>query len=198
VLINDMHRACISDFGLTIISSVTAAVTTVGDTNARWLALELLNGTERHPNRQSDVFAFGRVCLEVYCSGHLYDVVSHVDDITQAYTLKPPFHHIAKEAVVIATVLQGQSLKRPPLTEYPGPLLPDHIWALMEACWDAPSLRPSASEITAMFDQISRPGGKHAFLSPHNTTLPAYRNPDGGDDSLIPPGFYHSRWRTTP
>jgi heme/copper-type cytochrome/quinol oxidase subunit 1 len=65
VLVNDRRQACISDFGLTIISSVTAVATTLGQTNARWLAQELLDGTTMHPNRETDVFAFGRVCLEV-------------------------------------------------------------------------------------------------------------------------------------
>jgi serine/threonine protein kinase len=69
VIVDDRHRACICDFGLAVISSVTTSSTSFACTNVRWLPRELLTGGSTgslvRPSPQSDVYAFGCVCLEV-------------------------------------------------------------------------------------------------------------------------------------
>ncbi|EIN12521.1 kinase-like protein [Punctularia strigosozonata HHB-11173 SS5] len=129
ILVNDRPEACISDFGLSIVSSATAALSTVGQSNVRWLPRELLEGTERFPTYQSDVYAFGHVCGE-------------------AYTTKAPFWKIKIDGAIVCMTIQGQTMPRPASDECPGPNLSDRLWAFMQQCWNSvPSARPSAADV---------------------------------------------------
>lgn len=74
ILVNDSGRACITDFGLSLIRAdktlaYTLAANTVLGCSYRWAAPELLNENFR-PTRASDIWAFGCVCYEV--SVHLF------------------------------------------------------------------------------------------------------------------------------
>lgn len=66
ILVNDAKQVCISDFGLTVVSTATALNTTMGTTNTRWLPRELLDGTLNDQDEHTDIYAFGCVCYEVY------------------------------------------------------------------------------------------------------------------------------------
>ena len=68
ILIDDSGAPCLADFGLThLITTSTAGTgsTTLGLTNIRWAAPELLNDDVKAPTAACDVYAFGCVCVEV-------------------------------------------------------------------------------------------------------------------------------------
>ncbi|KAK6996818.1 kinase-like domain-containing protein [Favolaschia claudopus] len=109
ILVDDSGRACLTDFGLTVLSDATVTQTNHGAGSVRWMAPETLDpgacgvtGFARTP--ASDIYAFGCVCLELY-------------------TGFPPFHQaILHDAPVMPP--------RPP-----GDLIPDPIWNIMQQCW---------------------------------------------------------------
>jgi serine/threonine protein kinase len=75
-MISDRKEACLADFGLAIISSLSAFSTDRRETNARWLPKELFDDTEKQINSQTDIYAFGYTFLEVrsilmYCLSYL-------------------------------------------------------------------------------------------------------------------------------
>jgi serine/threonine protein kinase len=73
VFITDDGRACLADFGLTVVGDMTLTrVPTTADLAGatRWLAPELLS-PDKNLSRKTpagDVFAFGRLCLAVRTS----------------------------------------------------------------------------------------------------------------------------------
>ncbi|KAK6981763.1 kinase-like protein [Favolaschia claudopus] len=117
ILVDDSGRACLTDFGLTVLSDATVTQTNHGAGSVRWMAPETLDpgacgvtGFARTP--ASDIYAFGCVCLELY-------------------TGFPPFHQaILHDAPVMFQVMAGFRPPRPP-----GDLIPDPIWNIMQQCW---------------------------------------------------------------
>ncbi|KAK7032682.1 kinase-like protein [Favolaschia claudopus] len=117
ILVDDSGRACLTDFGLTVLSDATVTQTNHGAGSVRWMAPETLDpgacgvtGFARTP--ASDIYAFGCVCLELY-------------------TGFPPFHDaILHDAPVMFQVMAGFRPPRPP-----GDLIPDPIWNIMQQCW---------------------------------------------------------------
>lgn len=75
VLINDKHRACLSDFGLSSITHDARTASLITSSTAlhgsiRWMAPELLHpehaGRDNgKPSAESDIYAFAMVMLEV-------------------------------------------------------------------------------------------------------------------------------------
>ncbi|KAH7919031.1 kinase-like protein, partial [Leucogyrophana mollusca] len=129
ILITSGLRACIADFGLSIIAQdskihFTVTATTNGQGSTPWMAPELLDCDSPERRRKScasDIYAFGCVGYEIY-AGH------------------PPFseHHSPMMAIV-----RNLPLLRPATTE-----LDDTTWELIENCRDAnPASRPNASEV---------------------------------------------------
>ncbi|KAK6996811.1 kinase-like domain-containing protein [Favolaschia claudopus] len=111
ILVDDSGRACLTDFGLTVLTDATVSQINHGAGSVRWMAPETLNpvtGFARTP--ASDIYAFGCVCLELY-------------------TGFPPFH-ILHDAQVMLQVIQKDRPPRPP-----GDLIPDPIWNIMQQCW---------------------------------------------------------------
>ncbi|KAJ6589746.1 kinase-like domain-containing protein [Mycena capillaripes] len=117
ILVNNSGSACLTDFGLTVLSDATTTQTNNGAGSVRWMAPEALNPTAcglsdfvRTP--ASDIYAFACVCLELY-------------------TGYPPFHEaMLHDAPVMLHVMDGIRPNRPP-----GDVIPDHIWNIMQQCW---------------------------------------------------------------
>jgi len=119
ILIDDNSTAKLSDFGLSLFADTSSASmgSLVGGA-ARWMAPEIMKGSR--PTPASDIYAFGRVCLELY-------------------TGKPPFHEVTNEMHVVVKVLAGDQPQKPS-TGFP---LRPGLWGIMTYCWmDDPSERP--------------------------------------------------------
>ncbi|KAJ7062347.1 kinase-like domain-containing protein, partial [Mycena amicta] len=116
ILVDDAGHACLTDFGLTVLSDATTQ-THHGAGSVRWMAPETLNPTGCGLDKfgrttASDIYAFACVCLELY-------------------TGFPPFHEeILHDAPVIYQVMQGARPTRPA-----GAIIPDHVWEIMQQSW---------------------------------------------------------------
>ncbi|KAH7917064.1 kinase-like protein, partial [Leucogyrophana mollusca] len=128
VLITSGPRACIADFGLSIISEdsniyFTATATSNGQGSTPWMAPELfdhINPERRRKSCASDIYAFGCVGYEIYAG-------------------RPPF----SEYPPMMAIMRNLQLSRPVSTE-----LDDAIWELIEKCRRTdPVSRPSASDV---------------------------------------------------
>ncbi|KAF8158808.1 kinase-like domain-containing protein, partial [Mycena galopus ATCC 62051] len=117
ILVDDSGSACLTDFGLTVLSDATATQTNHGAGSVRWMAPETLSPsacglTDFVRTPASDIYAFACVCLELY-------------------TGFPPFHDaVLYDAPVMLQVIDGVRPGRPA-----GDLIPDHIWNIMQQCW---------------------------------------------------------------
>ncbi|KAF9262257.1 kinase-like protein [Marasmius fiardii PR-910] len=133
ILITVDNRARIGDFGLSRVAD-THAINLTSTTSAalkgttRWQAPELL--TTDPPgvtSKQSDMYAFGCVCYELF-------------------TGRVPFFELKDVAVIVAVLVEKKHPSRPAPNE--SPELDDLIWELMVSCWDAnPGVRPSARDV---------------------------------------------------
>ncbi|KAJ7797892.1 kinase-like domain-containing protein [Mycena olivaceomarginata] len=141
ILVDDTGSACLTDFGLTVLSDVTATQTNHGAGSVRWMAPETLDPsacglTEYARTPASDIYAFACVCLELY-------------------TGYPPFHDaILFDAPVMLQVVAGARPSRPA-----GNCIPDHIWNIMQQCWaqdfaERPSILGIVLEL-AMHERMS-------------------------------------------
>ncbi|KAJ7778485.1 kinase-like domain-containing protein [Mycena metata] len=123
ILITQDWRACLADFGLSIVSNATSSMSTNRGGSAYWMAPELLApdrfGFEFARTPASDVYAYGCVCLELY-------------------TGKPPFAGL-REPAALLKVLGGERPERP-LTL---PLMSDTLWQHITTYWaENPTARP--------------------------------------------------------
>ncbi|KAF8835173.1 WD40 repeat-like protein [Paxillus ammoniavirescens] len=136
VLIDGNGRACISDFGLSMVLTDLGGSTYGASRHEagtlRWAAPELLGLQEKDsphhvfPTPPSDVYSFGRIIL-------------------QALTGEVPYHYYIYEARVRHAISKGINPTRPN-----SPLVTDRQWAFMQRCWmpvDADESRPCADEI---------------------------------------------------
>ncbi|KAJ7778445.1 kinase-like domain-containing protein [Mycena metata] len=124
ILITQDWRACLADFGLSIVSNATSSMSTNRGGSAYWMAPELLApdrfGFEFARTPASDVYAYGCVCLELY-------------------TGKPPFAATLREPAALLKVLGGERPDRP-LTL---PLMSDTLWQHITTYWaENPAARP--------------------------------------------------------
>ncbi|KAF9450092.1 kinase-like protein [Macrolepiota fuliginosa MF-IS2] len=134
VLISSSGRACLADFGLAYMSApgilewTSVRSSTHGCGTVRWNAPELIESDKGIASKNSDVYAFGCVCYEIF-----------VDAV--------PFHEITHDLSVILAIVKGKKPSKPsdnskPFTSWG---LTDNIWNLMEQCWDSnPQHRPTA------------------------------------------------------
>ncbi|KAH7926136.1 kinase-like protein [Leucogyrophana mollusca] len=116
ILITPGLRACIADFGLSVIAQdsnvhFTATATSNGQGSTPWMAPELFdysNPERRRKSCASDIYAFGCVGYEIYAG-------------------RPPF----SELPPMMAIMQNLRLRRPASTD-----LGDAIWELIEKCRD--------------------------------------------------------------
>ncbi|KAJ7216024.1 kinase-like domain-containing protein, partial [Mycena pura] len=140
ILISDDHSACLSDFGLTSTIGDDAEDSTAGALasssnhagSVRWFAPELIDpsvfGCKRFTRtRETDVYAFGCVCLELH-------------------TGSPPFADVTPDTAAMFKVIQGVRPQRPVN-------MTDMVWDLVTTAW-APDfrLRPRVPEIVRTFE----------------------------------------------
>ncbi|THU88187.1 kinase-like protein [Dendrothele bispora CBS 962.96] len=130
ILITNLGRAAIADFGLArkVFESDTLRFTSLstshhGGGSMRWLAPECLLEDKVH-TYQSDIYAFGCVCYEVF-------------------TGLVPFHEF-KEVAVINHLSKGHRPSRPANSR-----LNDNMWAIMQECWrQEPDSRPPTNTLS--------------------------------------------------
>ncbi|TDL17590.1 kinase-like protein [Rickenella mellea] len=136
--------ACLGDFGLSRFrdsAESTLGVTTGNSVGTlRWQAPELFesheDGKTNSPNQESDMYAFGCVCLELM-------------------TGKWPFAEFQRDGAVMKALMNKQTPRRPAnnLLKYG---LDDDLWALMEKCWSyAPTQRPKTGLLLEYFNRRS-------------------------------------------
>jgi len=136
ILISKSGDACIADFGLSELRAegynpnYSTPWFTAG--HPRWQAPEIIlaeTNEEARRTTATDIFAFGRVMLELF-------------------TRKVPFFYIRHDAAVTRRVQSGQLPDRPPSDEVVARGLDDSMWRLMTDCWDLdPLQRPGAKDL---------------------------------------------------
>ncbi|KAF5345020.1 hypothetical protein D9758_010424 [Tetrapyrgos nigripes] len=122
ILINGNWQACLTDFGLTVFNDATAATfTSRREGSVRWMAPELHVPEHFGLDRfrltfETDIYAFGCVCLELY-------------------TGRPPFctqqHTQLPDSAVMLKVIQGVRPERPTGEGE----MSDQMWKMVEMCW---------------------------------------------------------------
>ncbi|KAF8186919.1 kinase-like domain-containing protein [Mycena galopus ATCC 62051] len=128
ILVTPSRRACVADFGLSsIVDAMSLRLHSTASPKggtARYQAPELLLFPDIPNHFESDVYAFGCVCYEMF-------------------TGKAPFHDVPRDVTVGIKVLEGFRPSRPePM------LISDTLWSLIQNCWEAKSCdRPSVSAI---------------------------------------------------
>lgn len=135
ILVDDRFKARICDFGLT---TVFSGMNTMSGTSGtvRWMAPELLCYEEpQKPTMQSDVYAFGIVCWELF-------------------TGEIPFAHIKCDPAVVLAVHKGVRPAKPELL--PGTLgFCEEVWKIITSCWSHDLLaRPNVVRLTRLIGRL--------------------------------------------
>ncbi|KDQ16379.1 hypothetical protein BOTBODRAFT_92589, partial [Botryobasidium botryosum FD-172 SS1] len=138
ILISKSGNACIADFGLSELKSdaydPNYSTPFILAGHPRWQAPEILKAETKEAARRNattDVFAFGRVMLELF-------------------TGKVPFSHISHDIMASVRAMGGEFPPRPCDEEAVSCGLDDSMWKLMTDCWHStPSERPSATDLVA-------------------------------------------------
>ena len=72
--------------------------------------------------------------------------------LTKVFSGKIPFHHIARDQVVVLQVTTGQRPERPADSLFLG--LSDRVWQVIEMCWQPqPDQRPVAGTVLSCFEK---------------------------------------------
>ncbi|KAF9227191.1 kinase-like protein [Gyrodon lividus] len=162
ILINSNGKACVADFGLSVILLEFAETSYLTSTRCalRWADPELYHvppstNTSSEtlvsltdipmtsPSAQSDIYSFGCIMLQVL-SGAV------------------PFHYLSRTEQVLWCLMQGETPRRP---KNPQREIVDEHWTFIRRCWmphDAPdSHRPTQDEIvdfvTSEHNQLTGP-----------------------------------------
>jgi hypothetical protein len=162
VLVNDIGRAMLTDFGTVVVGELTKSKIITTQTAAgmvRWTAPEMLDVDPNNPrlSRKSaavDVFAFGRMCLSVSAVATVRQVsgdamVSEYMSFNQISTKKSPFYpDITNEELVADMVEQGETPRKPTDQECDGAPISEDLWSLANDCWKKEAQkRPSMENV---------------------------------------------------
>ncbi|KAK6992507.1 kinase domain-containing protein [Favolaschia claudopus] len=137
ILVSPSGRACIADFGLSIVvNAMTLRLTTSTIVNrggtARYHAPELFDTGVK--TFASDIYAFGCVAYEIM-------------------TGTVPFRELSNDMQIMFRVLKGERPER--LPSCTGTPALDSVWELVEMCWDAEKeKRPQTDEINKRLIQV--------------------------------------------
>ncbi|KXN85262.1 hypothetical protein AN958_11556 [Leucoagaricus sp. SymC.cos] len=128
ILVNDYHRACLTDFGVSSTKSKSSARVSgsfPSGLTIRWAAPELIfDGVQTTVT--SDIWAFGCVCHEIL-------------------TGKVPFYELRDETQVLRALLEYKTPTRPTVISNP---IKENIWKQVDRCWlRHPKKRPTSQEI---------------------------------------------------
>ncbi|KAF9259561.1 kinase-like protein [Marasmius fiardii PR-910] len=202
ILVSEDHRCVLADFGLATTSTETRSMkhTTSGVIRGsiRWMAPELYVGTDGASNDKKedktprDTYAFACTVLEIM-------------------TGKPPFSNLTLDAAVIYQVSVRRIRPERPAEGW----CPDHIWKLVELCWDEdPLKRPRAKALHSYLESLVLSGnsnpGEPGFIGYFNAINPPTcasaingadtidsDNPYGGRGQASDPRFSASLTPTT-
>ncbi|KAJ7697210.1 kinase-like domain-containing protein [Mycena rosella] len=161
VLVDDLGRALLCDFGLTRIkadiTSRTAQIgTTITSGSRNWMAPEMFAGS---PARlPSDMYAFGMTVYELY-----------TDEI--------PLSSVAFTDFVEVVLRMDVRPERPDPEECPR--LADSLWDLAESCWTKnPKERPTARQAHDMIAHLIQDMTRHAQPRAHSMPTVALKAGD--------------------
>ncbi|KAG7094582.1 hypothetical protein E1B28_005408 [Marasmius oreades] len=164
ILVDEEHHCRLADFGLAAISAETMTMihTTTGviKGSIRWMAPELY------------AFATGTVEKNAKEDRTPRDIYAFACTVLEMLTGKPPFSNLIDAAVIYQVSVRRIRPERPSEG-----WCPNHIWNLVESCWDEdPLKRPRAKALHMYLQQLMLSG-----------------NPDPGDPGFIgyfqPEGF---------
>jgi len=149
ILISQTGDACIADFGLSelVIEGHDPRHSTPWYVagHPRWKAPEIIKAEtneEAQRTKETDMFAYGRVMLEVF-------------------TRDIPFFYISQDGAVALTVMRGDLPEKPIDKDIISRGLDDEMWSLMKHCWDPePSKRPDAKFVLRRLRAVVKVRGK--------------------------------------
>ncbi|KAF7373684.1 Kinase-like protein [Mycena sanguinolenta] len=149
ILMDEHGRACLADFGLAaFVDLETSIKSSTRSGSTRWMAPELLLPPPNLPfkrTRESDIWALGCVCCEIWSEGAI------------------PFRHFATDTVLVLALSEFTETQRQesPYPDKPhdtgGNPMPDDLWELARSCFQyEPSERPT---VDTMADIIGYAAG---------------------------------------
>ncbi|KAF9259604.1 kinase-like protein, partial [Marasmius fiardii PR-910] len=173
ILVSEDHHCLLADFGLAAVSAETLSMipTTSGviKGSIRWMAPELYAFSDGMSDEKTkddktprDIYAFACTVLEIM-------------------TGKPPFFNLIDAAVIYQVSVRRLRPKKPSEG-----WCPDHIWNLVEICWDEdPLKRPRARAIHSYLQHLIFSGHPApedpAFIGYFNQQNFATHGPAGTD-----------------
>lgn len=175
-MVDEFGRARITDFGLaTIARNPHSQLSALGDEGhtARWSAPEILK-TGQHSNKESDVFSFGMVIIEV--GDDRSAPCQPTDPLMKIFTGAAPFGG-ERTPAVIAKIMTEEIPERP---MHPG--LRDRLWELTKRCLGpVPSNRPRMEEVQETLRDMVRSGGS----PPNRVDAPPSRTRKGDTNEAL-------------
>ncbi|KAF5354756.1 hypothetical protein D9756_005502 [Leucocoprinus leucothites] len=138
IMVTDAGQACLTDFGVAKMLSVSGYTTTNLGGTCRWMSPELLEEYDPSPTVFSDTWAFGMTILQIF-------------------TGKVPFDYLRNDATVIISLAKGTLPEKPEEVN-------NTIWAMLKRCWAAePTKRPAVSTLSIVLSIMA-----HQHLTPEH------------------------------
>ncbi|KAF9784423.1 kinase-like domain-containing protein [Thelephora terrestris] len=181
ILVNQSHRACLVDFGLSTIASVelntgtndssisvasraSLMSFTAGGT-PRWMSPELLDperfgASDDRPTKESDCYALGMVVYEVR-PGVTVPVlgVPELNVRWQVLSGNPPYWDITNEPALIYAITEGHRPEKPEVAESLG--FTTELWKIVQQCWlTSCSTRPDVKVISTHLNHATWSWGR--------------------------------------
>ncbi|KAG6855231.1 hypothetical protein H0H87_006382 [Tephrocybe sp. NHM501043] len=177
VLVTDLERACLADFGLSYVSDAGglkghALSSNHADAGTQGFEAPELVDPEAEFTRKteaSDVYAFGMVCYELLAG-------------------ERPFGNVRPLAVV-SKIMGGQYPPKPVGRVYLERGLTDDMWSLMQSSWSKdPTKRPTATQIVQRLPQVQMDRPNESW-SPNRR--PGFETSGGQPDRTITNALAH-------